>query len=267
MPTGIELGPFTLRFYGMIIMLGVLAAAGLSYYRAKLRRLDTEFIWDGLIWALIGGIVGARLWHVFTPTPSDIARGLTTEYYLTHPLQILKTWDGGLGIPGAVIGGALAIYILTRRKKTSFAVWADVVAPGLALAQAIGRWGNFINQELYGRPTDVPWAIEIDPQHRFPEFMQYSHYHPLFLYESLWNLMNMAVLLWLDRRWGEKLKPGDLFLVYLVIYPIGRFLLEFLRLNSAEIGGINANQAFMAIVALASAGFLIWRHWKAAKSS
>ncbi|MBN1665734.1 MAG: prolipoprotein diacylglyceryl transferase, partial [Anaerolineales bacterium] len=148
MPTGIPIGEFTLRFYGMIIMLGAVAAALLSYYRAKRRGLDTEFIWDGFIWALVGGIIGARLWHVFTPTPSDIARGLTTQYYLTHPLQMLKTWDGGLGIPGAVIGGALAVYILARRRKTSFAIWVDVVAPGLALAQAIGRWGNFINQEL-----------------------------------------------------------------------------------------------------------------------
>ena len=264
MTQGIEIGPLTFRFYGMIIMAGVLAAAWLSQREAQRRKLDTEFVWDGLIWALVGGILGARLWHIFTPTPSDVAQGLTTKYYLTHPLDALAIWKGGLGIPGAVIGGALAVYILTRRKNTGFAVWADVVAPGLALAQAIGRWGNYINQELYGRPTDVPWAIEIDPAYRFPEYMQYSHYHPLFLYESLWNLMNMALLLWLGRRFSQRIIPGDLFLVYLIIYPIGRFLLEFLRLNSAEIGGINANQTFMVVVVVASAAALIWRHRKSA---
>ncbi len=259
---GIDIGPLTIRFYGIIIMLGVVAAAWLATKEAKRRGLDPDLVWDGLIWVILAGVIGARLWHVFTPTPTDIAAGLTTKYYLTHPLDILAIWHGGLGVPGAVIGGAAAIFIYARKKKLDVLVWLDVAAPSLALAQAIGRWGNFVNQELYGPPTDLPWGIPIDPQHRLPGYEQYTHFHPLFLYESLWNLMNMAILLWVGRRFKDKIIAGDIFLGYLVIYPLGRFLLEFIRLDSAEIAGINANQTFMLVVAAAAAFMIIWRHWR-----
>jgi phosphatidylglycerol:prolipoprotein diacylglycerol transferase len=144
----------------------------------------------------------------------------------------------------------------------SFPVWADIVAPALPLGQAIGRWGNFVNQELYGRPTDLPWAIQIDPQYRLPEYQQFTHYHPLFLYESLWNFANVAFILWLGRRYPDRLKPGDLFLVYLISYPTVRFLLEFLRLDPSQVGGLNINQVAMAVVALGAAGALVWRHYR-----
>jgi phosphatidylglycerol:prolipoprotein diacylglycerol transferase len=219
-------------------------------------------VWDGLVWVLIGGIIGARLWHIFTPTPSDIAVGLTTRYYLTHPLDAINIRSGGLGIPGAVIGGILALYLFCRKRKTSFALWVDIAAPGLALGQAIGRWGNFVNQELYGPPTDLPWGIFIEPQYRLPGYYEFERFHPLFLYESLWNLMNMGILLYLGSKFKDRLKTGDLLFVYLIIYPLGRFLLEFIRLNSAEIGGINANQTAMGIVALGSAITLFIRHRK-----
>ena len=259
---GIDIGPLTIRFYGIIIMLGVVAAGWLATKEAKRRGLDPEVIWDGLIWVIIGGVIGARLWHVFTPTPTDVAAGLTTQYYLTHPLDMIAIWKGGLGVPGAVIGGGIAIFILARKKNLNFPLWLDVAAPGVALAQAIGRWGNFVNQELYGPPTDLPWGIPIDPQYRLPGYEQFTHFHPLFLYESLWNLMNMAILLFVGRRFEDKLIPGDIILSYLIIYPLGRFLLEFIRLDSAEIAGINANQTFMLVVALAAAGAIIWRHWR-----
>jgi phosphatidylglycerol:prolipoprotein diacylglycerol transferase len=259
---GIDIGPLTIRFYGIIIMIGVVAAGWLATKEAKRRGLDAEIVWDGIIWVIIGGVIGARLWHIFTPTPTDVAAGLTTSYYLTHPLDMIAIWKGGLGVPGAVIGGAVAIYILSRRKKLNFLVWLDVVAPGLALAQAIGRWGNFINQELYGPPTDLPWGIPIDPQYRLPGYEQFTHFHPLFLYESLWNLMNMAILLFLGRRYDDKLLPGDIMLTYLIIYPLGRFLLEFIRLDSAEIAGINANQTFMLAVVVVAALTIFWRHWR-----
>jgi phosphatidylglycerol:prolipoprotein diacylglycerol transferase len=183
-------------------------------------------------------------------------------YYLTHPLDAIAIWRGGLGIPGAVAGGALAFYLYARKRKIEFSSWADIFAPGLALGQAIGRWGNFINQEVYGSPTELPWAITIDPQHRFPEFMEFSTYHPLFLYESLFNLMNMGFLLWFSHKYGDKLKAGDVFLTYLISYPIFRFLMEFLRLDNSYVGGINANQTLMIIVAIASAGLIVWRHRK-----
>jgi phosphatidylglycerol:prolipoprotein diacylglycerol transferase len=260
MPLGFQVGPIFVRFYGIILMLGAVAGAWLASKGAKRRKQDPEMVWDGLVWALIGGIIGARLWHIFTPTPSDIAMGITTKYYLTHPLDAINIRSGGLGIPGAVIGGMLALYLFCRKRKTNFAMWVDLAAPGLALGQAIGRWGNFINQELYGPPTDLPWGIFIEPQYRLPGFQAFERFHPLFLYESLWNLMNVGVLLWLDLKYRDRLKNGDLLFVYLIIYPIGRFLLEFIRLNSAEIAGINANQTFMLAVALVSGAALYFRH-------
>jgi phosphatidylglycerol:prolipoprotein diacylglycerol transferase len=221
-----------------------------------------------LFWAVLGGIIGARLWHILTPPPSmmvaDPSTGKLINPYFAggypHLLDILNIRGGGLGIPGAVIGGALAVWIYCRKNKLSFLTWADVIVPGLALAQAVGRWGNFFNQELYGKPTNLPWKIYIDPLRRVPGYEKYDYFHPLFLYESLYNFMCMAILLWLGQRFSKRLKEGDLFLIYLILYPIGRFFLDFLRLDASQIAGINANQTFVAIVALVSAGLLIYRH-------
>jgi phosphatidylglycerol---prolipoprotein diacylglyceryl transferase len=247
-------------------MSGAMAGGWLAYKEAARRGHNPEIVWDLLIWLIIGGIVGARLWHVFTPSPSLIAEGIDTRYYLTHPLDLINVRRGGLGIPGAVIGGALAMFFFARRYKLKFVEWIDIAAPGLALGQAIGRWGNFFNQELYGAPTNLPWKIYIDPLHRLPGFTDKEYYHPLFLYECLWNLANMGLLLWLARRYSDRLKTGDVFLVYLIVYPIGRFLLEFLRLDSSQLGGINANQTFMAIVAVLAVSALLWRHRSAPKA-
>ena len=242
------------------------------------RSLGQEYVLDvGKVTAflaplVIGGIIGARLWHIFTPPPSmlvlDPATGrLVNPYFVNGTPQILdmlSIWKGGLGIPGAVIVGAIALYLFCRRRKVSFLLWADIAAPGVALAQAIGRWGNFFNQELYGKPTSLPWAVKIAPSYRVPGYEQFSTFHPLFLYESIWNLINMAFLLWLGRRYAGRLKPGDIFLTYLIGYPIGRFLLEFLRLDAPWVGTININQVFMLIVIVISTGLLIWRHRKGA---
>lgn len=257
---GITIGILSIRFYGIVLMLGALAAAYMASVEAKRRGEDSEIVWDGLIWVLVGGIIGARIWHILTPPPSMVALGFTTKYYLTHPLDAIAIWNGGLGIVGAIVGGFLAIYFYARKKKLNLLVWLDIVAPGLALGQAIGRWGNFINQELYGAPTNLPWAIFIDPDRRLPGFENYAYYHPTFLYESLWNLANMGILLWLGRQRKLRLKPGDILLTYLVIYPVGRFLIEFLRLDSSEVAGINANQALMLVVALVALVVLIIRH-------
>lgn len=255
-----ELGPLTIRVYGIILMLGALAAAWLASREAQRRGQDSELVWDGLIWVLIGGIIGARIWHILTPPESMEAIGYTTRHYLTHPLDALAIWRGGLGIPGAIFGGVLALYWYARRRRLDFRIWLDIVAPALALGQAIGRWGNYVNQEVYGPPTDLPWGIYISPQYRLPGYQQFERFHPLFLYESLWNFANLAFLLWLGRRYQNRLKPGDLFLFYLVVYPVGRFLLEFLRLDAAQIAGINANQTLMLVVAILAVAGLIWRH-------
>jgi phosphatidylglycerol:prolipoprotein diacylglycerol transferase len=241
-------------------MLGALAAAFLAEREARRRGQNSELVWDGLVWILIGGIIGARIWHILTPPQSMVLQGYTTQFYLTHPLDMLAIWNGGLGIPGAVIGGALALYWFTRRHKLSYGLWVDIAAPTLALGQAIGRWGNFVNQELYGAPTDLPWKIYIAPANRLPVYQNVAYYHPLFLYESLWNFANMFFLLWLSRRHADRLKSGDLFLVYLIVYPVGRFFLEFIRLDPSRVGGLDINQALMAVVAILASAFLIWRH-------
>jgi phosphatidylglycerol:prolipoprotein diacylglycerol transferase len=264
---GFEIGPLTIRYYGIIIMLGAIAAAWLASREARRRGENSELVWDGLVWVLIGGIIGARIWHILTPPASMIEVGITTRFYLTHPLDALAIWNGGLGIPGAVIGGVFALYLFTRNKKLNFAVWMDIVAPSLALGQAIGRWGNYFNQELYGQPTSLPWGIQIDPQYRLPGYEDLATYHPLFLYESLWCLGIVALLLWLGRRFQDRLLDGDLFLIYLIAYPLGRFLLEFLRLDPSRIGGININQMVMLAVALLSAAGLVWRHVRQSKSA
>ena len=251
---------FHIYFYGILITIGVIAAAFLAQAEAKRRGLNPDVIWDVLFWAVVAGIVGARIWHILTPPPSMVAQGITTKWYLMHPLDMINIRNGGLGIPGAIIGGALALWIYCRNKKLTFLTWLDVVAPGVALAQAIGRWGNFFNQELYGKPTNLPWKIYIDPLHRVAGYQNYDYFTPLFLYESLWNLLNMAVLLWLGRRFEKWLKPGDLFFIYAIMYAIGRFFLEFLRLDASQVAGINFNQTFMVVVALVSAVAFFLNH-------
>ncbi|MBN2502120.1 MAG: prolipoprotein diacylglyceryl transferase [Anaerolineales bacterium] len=257
---GIHLGILDIRFYGIIIMLGVIAAIVLGGREARRRDKDPEFLWDALIWILIPGIVGARLWHIITPSPSLVERGITTKYYLTHPLDAINIPAGGLGIVGAVIGGALGLYIYVRRRGEHFLDWVDIIAPGVALAQAIGRWGNFINYELYGAPTNLPWAIFIPPEARLPQYATVEYYHPTFLYESLLNLANMALLLWVGKRFKDKLFSGDIFLLYLVNYSLIRIALEFVRLDSSTVGGINANQGFVLVTAIGAAALLFWRH-------
>jgi phosphatidylglycerol:prolipoprotein diacylglycerol transferase len=260
MPQGFNIGPLTIRFYAILIIIGAIAGAWLASRQAKKHGEDSEIILDLLPWLLIGGIIGARLWHIFTPSASNIAQGVTTENYLRNPIEILKMWKGGLGIPGGVIGGALALIIYTKSKKLSFWQWADFIAPGLLIGQSIGRWGNFVNQEVYGRPSNLPWAITIDPQYRITGFEFVEKYHPLFLYESLLNLVGAGVLLWIDRKFKDKLFKGDIFFGYLIWYSTVRFFLEFLRLDPSPVNGININQTSMLVVGVLAAIILVLRH-------
>ena len=257
---GFNIGPLTIRFYAIIIIVGAIIGGWLASVLAKRAGRDPEVILDILPWLLIGGIIGARIWHVFTPSGSNQAMGITTENYLRNPIEILKVWKGGLGIPGGVIGGAVALIIYCKAKKLTFFEWADYIAPGLLVGQAIGRWGNFVNQEVYGRPSNLPWAITIDPAYRMPGFEQVAKYHPLFLYESLLNLLAAGLLLLINRKWRKKLFTGDLFLLYLVLYPAIRFFLEFLRLDPSPVNGINVNQTSMLVVCLIAVLLLVLRH-------
>jgi phosphatidylglycerol---prolipoprotein diacylglyceryl transferase len=268
MPGGFFIGPLEVRFYGIIIVSGAVLGAWLATREAKRRGHNPDIVWDLLIYLMIGGILGARIWHVFTPSPAILVRdSLTGEmvnpYFAggtIHLLDILAIWKGGLGIPGAVIGGAIVLYFYSRIYGINFAEWADLIAPSLALGQAVGRWGNYFNQELYGAPTNLPWKIFIDPAHRLAGYLDVEYYHPLFLYESVWNLLNMFLLLWISRRFADRLKSGDIFLSYLIVYPVGRFLLDFLRLDASLIGGLNINQTIMGVVAVCAAVTLYFRH-------
>lgn len=257
---GIHIGPLYLRFYGILLVSGAMAGAYLASVEARRRGLDPNYVWDGLIWGLIAGIVGARLYHVFTPPPSMVAMGLTTEAYFKDPIKILEVWNGGLGIPGGVAGGVLGLWLFTWRNKLHFFTWLDIGAPGIALAQAIGRWGNFINNELYGKPTDLPWALYIPPEYRLAGYAEFERFHPTFLYESILNLLICLALLYIARRFADRLKPADLFVLYLVMYPAIRFFLEFVRLDSSGFGNLNINQTLSALVVIVSVLVLAFRH-------
>ncbi|MGE5249899.1 MAG: prolipoprotein diacylglyceryl transferase [Bacteroidota bacterium] len=265
---GFQIGPLYIRFYGIILMTGALLGGWLASREAKRRGYDPEIVWDLLIWLIVGGVIGARLWHVLTPSPSalvmDPVTGKMVNPYFAGGtvrfLDILSIWRGGLGIPGAVIGGVIALFFYARRHKLNFLEWLDIAAPSLALGQAVGRFGNLFNQELYGAPTNLPWKLYIDPQHRLPGFEGVSYYHPLFAYESLLSLANMFLLLWVTRNYERNRKRGDIFLLYLIIYPLVRFSLDFLRLDASQVGGININQTFMGVIAILAAITLFWRH-------
>ncbi|MBM3181527.1 MAG: prolipoprotein diacylglyceryl transferase [Chloroflexi bacterium] len=248
MSEGFLLGPWLMRWHGFLLVIGIAAGALLSALQARRRGFDTEIIYDLFLPVLIWGTVGARLWHILTPPLSSVQLGLTRWYYLTHPLDALAFWVGGFGIPGALIGGSLALLIFARQQQLQFWDLTDLLAPGLALAQAIGRLGDYFNQELYGLPSNLPWAIFIQPANRLIGYESIEFYHPLFIYEAALNLANMFLLLWLSYKFTDRFKPGSLFLAYLVVYSVIRFSLEFLRLDIALVNGFNINQVFFAIL-------------------
>jgi phosphatidylglycerol:prolipoprotein diacylglycerol transferase len=255
---GIHIGFLYIRFYALLAITGVLVAAWLTARRAMAHGLDATHVWDGMFWALVPGLIGARIYHVLTPSPSMWIDGQNP--YVVNPLRAFAIWEGGLGIYGAIVGGALGIYFYTRRHDQPLLKWIDMVVPGLAIAQAIGRVGNWVNQELYGAPSTLPWAIYIAPPNRLPGYEAYSTFHPLFLYEALWNLAAAALLLWIDKRFADRLKDGDLLLLYLMEYPLIRFLLDFIRLDSNGFGPLTTAQIVSLVTFVIALVVLIWRH-------
>lgn len=227
---------------------------------APWRQWNPDHVWNGLMWCLIPAVIGARLYHVLTPSPSMAAIGIHSPLdYFQNPYQLINLRNGGLGIYGGIVGGALGLWLFTRRYRLSTIAWADLAVIGVILGQVFGRWGNFFNQELYGGPTDVPWAVYIDPVHRLPEFSEFGRFHPAFLYESLWSLLTFIILMLLLKRYSEKLLPGDLMGVYLVFYAVGRILLEMVRLDSRGImiAGFSINIAIATLVSLAVAIMMV----------
>jgi phosphatidylglycerol:prolipoprotein diacylglycerol transferase len=255
---GFSLGPLTFRLNGLLLVLGIAVAALLAARESKRRGFDPETIYYLFLPMVIWGTVGARIWHILTPPLSSVQLGLTTGHYLTHFLDVLAFWLGGYGIPGAWIGGSIALFFFARKNELSFWELADVLAPGLALAQAIGRLGNYFNQELYGLPTALPWKIFVEPAYRLVGFEAVEYYHPLFAYEMILNFINLFFLLWIVRRFVNVLNTGSFFLAYLGFYSLVRFLLEFLRLDVALVSGLNINQVFFGFVfILAGIGFYL----------
>lgn len=226
-----HLGPLPVRAYALCIILGVVAAVWLGDKRWVARGGRTGVVGDVAIWAVPAGLVGARLWHVITDHDLYFSRSDAPNHNW-HPVGALEIWHGGLGIWGAIMGGAVGAAIACRHHGILMRPLMDALAPGLLLAQAIGRWGNYFNQELFGRPTTEPWGLEIDKGHRPEGYENYATFHPTFLYECLWNLGAMGLLIWLDRR--LKLGFGRCFALYVMFYCAGRGWIEHLRIDAVE---------------------------------
>lgn len=254
-----------LRWYGVLAMTGLLVGAYLTDREIKRRGGDPEKFWDALVWLAVAGVVGARLWYVI----NDVAGG--GRFYIENPIHILFVYEGGLHIFGAVVLGFIVSYYLFRRSGLDFLLFLDSIAPAMLIGQAIGRIANFINQELYGPPTDLPWGIPISAAHRispwndlaaYPE--ETTRFHPTFAYEMLWNLAGAGLMLWLGRRFAGQLKPGVMFGAWLVWAGIGRFWVEFFRPDQPRIPGTGTSfsQVIYGLLAVAGVLYIAARYGK-----
>lgn len=224
-------GALTIHAYALAILLGIIAALWLTSVRWKRRNPPEGSLWDIAIWAIPFGIIGGRLYHVFSSPDAYFGPGYSGG---GDPWKILRIWEGGLGIWGAVVLGVVGAWIGCRRAGVKVTALIDAAAPGLLLAQAIGRWGNYFNQELFGGPTTLPWGLQVDPNSpNFPAgYAADTLFHPTFLYECLWNLVGVAILLLLDRKF--RFRRGRLFWLYAMYYTLGRVWIEALRIDDAE---------------------------------
>jgi prolipoprotein diacylglyceryl transferase len=244
----VALGPLELRAYGLMIALGLFVALALARRRWSARGGNPDDITAIALWAVPAGLVGARLYHVVTDWHRFEGRWW----------HVVAMWEGGLGIPGGLVGGVAAGAWIARRRGLPVAPILDVVAPAIPVAQAIGRFGNWFNQELFGRPTDLPWGLEIDPAHRPTDVADVATFHPTFLYEATWNVTLAAVLIAVERRWN--LRPGQLFVGYVAGYAAGRLWIESLRIDPAtEVLGLRVNLWVSAIVLLIAVTLLAVR--------
>ena len=242
-------GPIPLRAYALCIILGVVVAIWLGERRWVARGGRPGMVSDLAVWAVPFGLVGARAYHVATNPELYFGAG-------ESPVQALYVWQGGLGIWGAVAFGALGAYIAARRAGARFPALADALAPGIVFAQAIGRWGNWFNQELFGRPVDAPWGLEIDPEYRPEGYLQEATFHPTFLYESLWCIGTGLLVLLADRRW--RLGHGRAFALYVALYTAGRFWIEMLRIDDAhELGPFRLNVWTSVVLFVAGVAYFV----------
>jgi prolipoprotein diacylglyceryl transferase len=248
----LNLGPLPIRAYALCIIAGIVVAVVVGDRRLVARGGPKGAIAEIATWAVPAGLIGARLYHLAT----------NPELYWGKHGQgtaaALEVWHGGLGIWGGVLGGAVGAWIACRRRGIPLALVADALAPGLVLAQAVGRWGNYFNQELFGRPTSLPWGLEISPSHRPPGYEAATTFHPTFLYESLWDVFVALLVIWLDRR--LRLTGGRAFALYVAAYTLGRFWIESLRIDDAhKFLGLRLNDWTSVVVFAGAIAFLLLR--------
>lgn len=245
-----QLGPVTIHIYALCLIAGIIAAWMIGSRRWLARGGTMDSFETVLLWAIPIGIVGARIYHVLTHLGDYFGPTANQHWW--------AIWEGGIAIYGAIGAGALAAWVVARRRKIAFAALADSLAPGIAVGQALGRFGNWFNQELYGLPTTLPWGLEIDPQYRVPGYESYATFHPTFLYESVWNLVVAGTLLWADRKFT--LGRGKVFALYIALYGFGRIFTESLRTDYSYdvFGPLRFNAAMAMLICLAGVALLIW---------
>lgn len=264
-PILFQFGPFSLHWYGFTMTAAIFLATYVASRYVSSKGHDGNVIWDMLLWVLIPAIIGARLYYVFIQSPRG-PNGL--GQYLAHPITILQVWNGGIHIYGAFIFGGIALLLYLRIHKLPLLTYLDGIGLGLLLGQAIGRIGNFINQELYGPPTTLPWGLRIDSAHRIAPYDNLTKYpesvrfQPLFLYEMTWDALGFVVILWISRRYARQLRTGDVFLLFLIWSPLGRFFIEFLRTDSWFFPGTPFNLVHLltAIAVIGASVALFLRH-------
>lgn len=248
-PVALRLGAFSIRWYGILIALGVLLATRLAVFAARRSKLDIDQLYDLIFYTGLSGIIGARLYYV----------AFNWSYFRQDYWSILYLWHGGIAIHGALLAGALAIYLYTKLHRLPLLSYLDCIVLGLPLGQALGRWGNFFNQEAFGSPTELPWKIYITPEHRPTAYLYNEYFHPTFFYESLWDLLTFLILLFFFRK--QVLKKGELTYIYFIVYSLGRFAIEGLRLDSLYLGPLRAAQVVSVLLFLLGLSLLLWNRY------
>lgn len=266
-PILLEISWFKIYWYGLLIALGILLSFSAILYLAKKYKLEKDHVYNLAFYLIIFGLIGDRLYYVI----------YAWDYYSQNLLDILKIWEGGLAIHGAMIAGLLVLYIYGKTHKLKFSFLADLFVIGLPIAMAVGRWGNYFNMELFGQPTDLAWGIPIIEAKRPVQYLTETHFHPTFLYESLWNLMIFTILfVWHKIRLNKYKNPekiqglGNITLVYFILYSLGRFLNEFLRLDfSPYFLGIRWAQFISLVIIIFCLAIILGRKFckKKAKSA
>ncbi len=243
-----------LRWYGVLVMTGVMVAAWLSAKEVARHGENPDHIWDALVWIVLGGMAGSRIWYVANATLGG------SRYYLDNPLRILNITEGGLHFYGALLFGAAAMFFYARKHKLDLWLFLDSLAPFILIGQAIARPANFINQELYGQPTTLPWGIHIDAAHRIAPYndlltypVEFTRFHPTFAYEMAWNFFAAFALLLVARALAEKIRPGVIFYGWLALSGLGRIFIELFRPDQPRIPGtdISITSAVAALMLLA----------------